>query len=238
MPQPDPSHIRNHVLAALPTSELERLRPQLESVRLPYKRVLIAAGEPIAHAYFPEAGLGSLVARLEDGSEVEVGMTGREGMVGIPIILQAETSTTDCVIQVPGSGWRIRAAALHEAIERSPALRLLLLRYVQAFYSQVTQTSACNARHDLPERLARWLLMTHDRIDGDELPLTQEFLSTMLGVRRPGVTLAAHALQEAGLIRYRRGLITVLDRPALEGAACECYALVRQQCEHMLGTGG
>jgi CRP-like cAMP-binding protein len=231
MPQPDPSRIRNRLLAALPTSELERLRPWLDPVSLPHKKVLITAGEPIAHAYFPEAGVGSLTARLADGTGVEVGMTGREGMVGIPIVLQTETCTTDCIVQVPGSGWRIRAAALREAMAQSPALTMLLLRYVQAFYSQVSQTSACNARHGLPERLARWLLMTHDRVDGDELPLTQEFLSIMLGVRRAGVTLAAHTLQEAGLLYYQRGLITILDRPALEAAACECYAIVRQRSE-------
>jgi CRP-like cAMP-binding protein len=235
MPQPDP-HIRNHLLAALPASELERLRPHLDPVSLPLKKVLITAGEPIPHAYFPEAGVGSLIAKLEDGSGIEVGMMGREGMAGIPIILRAETTSTECVIQVPGSGWRIRAATLRDAMEQSPSLSLLLLRYVQAFHDQTSQTSACNARHDLPERLARWLLMVHDRVDGDELPLTQEFLSTMLGVRRAGVTVAAHTLQEAGLIRYQRGLITILDRAALEAAACECYAIMRQQFEQMLGA--
>lgn len=236
MPQPDP-HIRNHLLAALPASELERLRPHLDPVSLPLKRVLITAGEPIPHAYFPEAGVGSLLAKLEDGGGIEVGMMGREGMVGIPIILRAETTSTECVIQVPGSGWRIRAATLRDAMEQSPSLSLLLLRYVQAFYDQASQTSACNARHDLPERLARWLLMVHDRVDGDKLPLTQEYLSVMLGVRRAGVTVAAHTLQEAGLIRYQRGLITIFDRAALEGAACECYGIVRQQFERMLGPG-
>ncbi len=122
-------------------------------------------------------------------------------------------------------------------MEQSPSLNVLLLRYVHAFHNQVAQTAACNAHHHLEERLARWLLMTHDRVDGDELPLTQEFLSTMLGVRRSGVTVAAHTLQQAGLIRYQRGLITILDRPALEAAACECYAIMRQQFEQMIGPG-
>jgi CRP-like cAMP-binding protein len=236
MPQPNLPHSRNRLLAALPASELERLRPHLDPIDLPLKKVLITAGEPVLHAYFPASGLGSLIARLEDGSGVEVGMMGRDGMVGTAVVLHAETTTTDCIIQVAGSGWRIRAAALREAMGHSPALNLLLLRYVQAFHNQTTQTSACNARHNLPERLARWLLMTQDRVDGDELPLTQEFLSIMLAVRRSGVTVAAHTLQEAGLIRYRRSLITVLDRPGLEGAACACYAIMRQQFERMLGS--
>jgi CRP-like cAMP-binding protein len=235
MPQPDP-HIRNRLLAALSASELERLRPHLDPVSLPLRQVLITAGEPIPYAYFPEVGVGSLQARLESGHLSEVGLMGRDGMVGTPIILRAEITPTDCVIQVPGSGWRIRAAALCEAMEQSPTLNVLLLRYVHAFHNQVAQTAACNGHHHLEERLARWLLMVHDRVDGDELPLTQEFLSTMLGVRRAGVTVAAHTLQEAGLIRYQRGLITILDRAALEAAACECYAIMRQQFEQMLGA--
>ena len=162
---------------------------------------------------------------------------GREGMVGLPVVLGFENAATEASVQVQGSAQQIRAGALREAIEASATLRALLLRYVQAFHTQLAQIAACTGRHTVEERLARWLLMAQDRIGGDELPLTQEFLANMLGVRRAGVTVAAGGLQRAGLIHYRHGQIVVLDRPGLEAAACACYGIIERQFERLLGTG-
>jgi CRP-like cAMP-binding protein len=235
MVQPTQPSFRNRLLAALPPQDLDLLRPQLDHVDLPLKKELFAAGEPITQVYFLEAGVGSLIAQLSDGTAVEVGLVGREGMAGLSVVLGVTTSPNECLVQIPGHGHNLRATALRAAMDRSPALTGLLLRYVHAFHGQVAQTAACNARHHLEERLARWLLMTRDRCDSDRLPLTHEFLAIMLGVRRAGVTVAAGALQKVGLIGYERGCITVLDRPGLEGVACECYAAVKQQFEELLG---
>jgi CRP-like cAMP-binding protein len=235
MPLPIQASFRNRLLAVLPPEDRAFLCPYLDHVDLPLKKVLFACGEPITHIYFPEAGLGSVTANLGDGAIVEVGLVGSEGMVGLPIVLGATTSSNECLIQIAGHGHSLRAATLRVAMEQSPALTALLLRYAQAFHGQVAQTAACNARHHIEERLARWLLMCHDRCEGDRLPLTHEFLAIMLGVRRSGVTVAAGALQRGGIITYERGCIIVLDRPGLESTACECYRTVRQQFEELLG---
>jgi CRP-like cAMP-binding protein len=162
-------------------------------------------------------------------------MVGREGMVGLPVILGTDSSTTGTVAQIPGTGWRIRAAMAKQVFDTSPALHSLLLRYAQAYHSQVAQTAACNGRHTLEKRLARWLLMAHDRADSDEFPMTQEFIAQMLGVVRVSVSGVAGTLQKEHLIGYVHGRITILDRPGLEAASCECYRIVRQQFEHLLG---
>lgn len=207
----------------------------MERVPLPLRQVVHEPGKPIEAVYFVEAGVVSMIVSLAEGDALEVGMVGREGMVGLPVVLGTGTAINEGLVQVQGAALRLRAAALREAIEASPSLRGELLRYVQAFYSQVTQTAACNARHGLDERLARWLLMTHDRTDGDRLPLTHDVLSIMLGVRRAGVSVSAMTLRRAGLIAYAQGQITILDRPGLETIACECYAAVRAQYARAVG---
>ncbi len=236
--QRSPPTPRNHLLAALPPHDLARLRPQLEPVALLVPQVLYAAGQPIPAVHFVETGWVSMVARLEGGDLAEVGLVGREGMVGLSLALGADAASTEAMVQGTGTALRMDAAAFRQALAGSAALHRLLLRYALAFQAQVSQTAACNGRHRLEERLARWLLMAHDRADGDELPLTQDFLSMMLAVRRSGVTIAAGILQKAGLIRYVRGRITVLDRPGLEAAACECHGAVRREYARLLPDAG
>jgi CRP-like cAMP-binding protein len=227
---------RNRLLAALPPEDLARLWPRLEPVELPLRHILQVPEEPIAAVHFPETGWVSMISLLADGGAAEVGHIGRDGMVGLPLVLGADTSSVEAMVQAPGLALRLGAAALREELERIPALRTLLLRYVMAFQEQVTQTAACNGRHVLEQRLARWLLMAHDRAEGDEFPMTQDFLAMMLCVHRPGVTVAARTLQQAGYIRYGAGHIAVTDRPGLEAVACECYGTVRRQFERLLGT--
>jgi cAMP-binding proteins - catabolite gene activator and regulatory subunit of cAMP-dependent protein kinases len=234
MAQIEQSTVRNRLLSALTPEDFGLLSPHLEAVDLPFKQVLIAPDEPITHVHFPDSGLGSMLALFEGGGSLEVGMIGQDGMVGVPVILGAETVTQECLMQVPGTGWRMAAAALRKATSQSPSLHAALLRYVMAFLAQVSQTAACNGAHRIDERLARWLLMAHDRCHDDRIPLTQEFLSTMLGVRRAGVTVAASTLQRAGIINYVSGDITVLNRPALEVASCECYGIVMEQVKRLL----
>ncbi|CAA9272678.1 MAG: cAMP-binding proteins - catabolite gene activator and regulatory subunit of cAMP-dependent protein kinases [uncultured Acetobacteraceae bacterium] len=236
--QRSPPALRNRLLAALPPPDLARLWPQLEPVALLVPQILYAAGQPIPAVHFIETGWVSKVARLEGGDLAEVGLVGREGMVGLSLALGADAASTEAMVQGTGTALRMDAAAFGDALAGSAALHRLLLRYALAFQAQVAQTAACNGRHRLEERLARWLLMAHDRADGDDLPLTQDFLSMMLGVRRSGVTIAAGILQKAGLIRYVRGRIAVLDRPGLEAAACECHAAVRREHARLLPDAG
>lgn len=233
---------RNRLLAGLPPEVLVPIQPRLTRVSLVSGQVLHERGEAVQHVYFLERGLASVVTPTEaDGAEgmrggVEIGLMGADGLVGWWVLLDPEAIAPQrTLVQIPGQAWRMTVADLRQAAEREPALRHLLLRYAQAITIQVGQTAACNASHALPERLARWLLMSHDRVDGDELPLTQEFLGLMLGVRRSGVTVAAGTLQQAGLIRYSRGRITVLDRAGLESTSCECYRLVRDHFDRLLG---
>jgi CRP-like cAMP-binding protein len=224
----------NWLLASLPADEYERVvAPRLERVPLPLGKVLIEPDAPITHAYFPTAGVISMVSPMPDGV-VEVGTVGREGMAGVPILLHAESVTTRAFVQVVGGAQRMAADDLRSAVRESGALERVLYRYVQALFGQVAQTAACNRLHSLEERCARWLLMTHDSVDGATLPLTQRFLAEMLGTHRPAVTLAAGALQKAGLIRYSRGKVTVVDRAGHEGASCCCYSLIRQAYERLL----
>jgi len=232
--QESPPHVRNRLLAALPLDELAELWPQFELTTLIVPQVLYARGELIPAAYFVESGWISKVARLENGDIAEVGLVGREGMVGLSLALGADASSSEAMVQGSGTALRMNAGAFSRAQTGSTAFNQLLLRYALAFQAQVAQTAACNGRHKLEERLARWLLMAHDRADGNDLPLTQDFLSMMLCVRRSGVTLAAGILQKAGLIRYARGHITVLDRPGLEVAACECHRTVQREYARLI----
>lgn len=226
---PSGAEIRNELLATLPADELARLRPHLTREALASGRELHAPGAPITDVYFIEQGLASFTANTFDGGSVEVGLAGREGMVGIAAFLMPDMPALHrAFIQIPGSALRMDAAAFRAALNQCPELRRRCLHFVGAFMAQAAQTAACNARHEITERLARWLLMSLDRVDGNELPLTQEFLSLMLGVRRAGVVVAASALQSDDLIRYARGRITVLDRPGLEEVSCQCYQFVKQ----------
>ena len=228
----------NRLLARLPAESLARLWPLLERVDTTTRQTLLVAGEPIHAVYFPEIGWSSMLALMADGNSAEVGLVGTEGMVGLPLLLGAETSFVEAMVQGPGTMLRLGANAFREALDGVPGLRPLLMRYAQAFQEQVTQTAACNGHHALDQRLARWLLMAHDRAGGDEFPMTQEFLAMMLCVHRPGVTVAARLFQQAGLIRYGQGRIAIVDREGLESAACECYGAVRHRFDLLLGSPG
>jgi len=232
--QPTPAP-RNRLLAALPPDDLARLWPQFKAVELPFRQVLHASGEPIKAVYFPETGYVSMLAYLDSGDAAEVGLVGHEGMIGLPVLLGADHDDIEAMVQSPGTALQMDSQAFREVLERIPVFRTLLLRYVLVHHGQVARTAACNGRHQIDQRLARWLLMAHDRAEGDEFPMTHELLSVMLGVRRAGVTVAAGQLQKAGFIRYERGNIEVTDRPGLESAACECYGMVRRAQDQLLG---
>ncbi|MFL5618131.1 MAG: Crp/Fnr family transcriptional regulator [Gemmatimonadaceae bacterium] len=223
---------RNRLLAAIPAQELDRILPSLESVPLVDGMPIYERNEPISHVYFPISGVISLVSEMREGT-VEVGTIGREGMTGLPLVLRATTMPSRAFVQVPGHAYRMRGEDLASVMRVAPRIERMLYRYVLALFDQAAQHAACNRLHSLEERCARWLLMTHDRVDGDVLPLKQQFLAEMLGVHRPAVTIAAGALQKAGVIRYTRGKVTVLDRTALEEAACECYAIITRRASEL-----
>jgi CRP-like cAMP-binding protein len=221
-------------IAALP-SRASKWRRSLEPITLEHGEVLASSGETWSHVYFPESAVLSVIARMRDGAAAEVGTVGNEGMVDVSAFLADQCSVNETLVQIPGTGHRVPRPILQAAANASPALRNVLARYTQAYLTQVAQTAACNRLHTIERRCARWLLMTHDRVQGaDHFPLTQEFLAIMLGVRRAGVTVAANALQDAGLIRYRRGSIRILDRAGLEAASCECYGVVRHHLDRLL----
>ena len=235
MSQVRQSDVRNRLLAGLPAGDFALLAGSLQTVDLKLSQILHAPDEVLEAAHFPEGGMVSMIAPLEDGAGQEVGVIGTEGGVGLAIVMGADSSPLEALVQGRGTALRVPAHALRAAFDRSPALRAALLRYMQASHLQVTQTAACNGRHPIEQRLARWLLMAHDRVEGDRFPMTQEFLSMMLGVRRAGISVAAGILQKTGTIGYARGCITVLDRPGLETASCGCYHAVRRQFDRLLG---
>ncbi|HEY9284586.1 MAG TPA: Crp/Fnr family transcriptional regulator [Pyrinomonadaceae bacterium] len=228
-----PSHAKlnppaeNRLLAALPVKEYRRLLPGLKPVRMPFAEVLYEPGDPIRHVYFPNDSIVSLLSVVAGHSTLEVGIVGNEGVANIAAFLGAVTSRHRAIVQGAGTAMRMRAGTLRKEVERAGPLRRLLQLYTHSLLTQVSQTAACNRFHLADERLARWLLMTHDRLRSDEFRLTQEFMSEMLGVRREGVSKAAGALQRGKLISYSRGRIRVLDRAGLEAVACECYLIVR-----------
>ncbi|MBD2127444.1 Crp/Fnr family transcriptional regulator [Microcoleus sp. ZQ-A2] len=226
----------NRLLAALPDAEYQRLVPHLERVPLPLKQVLHKRGESIEYLYFPHRAIVSLISTPEEGSKVEVGLVGNEGIVGIPAALGDNIATTTAIVQIPDSGMRMEASLLKTEFQQGGVLQSLLLRYTQALYALASQNAACNRLHHLDERLVRWLLLIFDRVGSNELPLTHEFISEMLGVRRAGVTEAANRLQQAGLIRYYRGKITILNRQKLEAASCSCYGIIKGEYARLLGT--
>jgi CRP-like cAMP-binding protein len=223
----------NQILAALPPAEYEQLSPHLEHVHLSRGQVLYAAGELIDYVYFPINTMLSLVSQLPDGASIEVGVTGFEGVAGLPVILGVDRTPHECLTQIAGDARRLPAGALVSAFQHGGRLQALLLRFTQALLLQTSQVAACNDLHTLAERLARWLLMCQDRCICDELPMTHEFLSLMLGVRRAGVSEAAVVLQAEGVINYRRGHVTIMDRPRLELFACECYPIVKAEFDRL-----
>jgi CRP-like cAMP-binding protein len=231
----DPRH--NRLLAALPEADWQRLAPLLEWVDLPLGKVLFESGRSVSHVVFPTTAIVALLYVMEDGASMEIAMAGNEGLVGVAAFMGGGSTPSEAVVQSAGEGVRLPAAVVRAEFERSPAVMHLLLRYTQALITQMTQTAACNRHHALDRQLCRWLLLSLDRLPGNELLMTQELISRLLGVRREGVTEAALKLQKLGLIRYARGHITVLDRAGLAQRSCECYAVVQREYARLLPGG-
>jgi CRP-like cAMP-binding protein len=225
----DGNSIANKILLSLSPKEFSQVLPKLEFVRLKLHQVLHEAGETIKSVYFVNAGLISILAVQPDGKTVEVGLIGREGFTGLPVLVGYSNSPTRVMTQADGAAYRCDAETLRQLTQRCPELHQQLHRFAYQLSIQTTQIAACNRLHDVVERLARWILMSQDRVGSDKLPLTQEFLAHMLGTRRSSVTVAAGALQKSKLITYTRGSVTILNRQKLEGAACDCYGIVQQQ---------
>jgi CRP-like cAMP-binding protein len=236
--KPDPCTVhvpgKNRLLALLPAEEHEDVLPLLEKVSLQRRALLFGADEPLTHVFFPLTAIGSLVITMDDGDTVEVGTVGNEGLAGVPLVLGADRSPAEAFAQVAGDALRMRADAFRERMERNGLFANVMRRFSQAFFAQVSQSTGCNRFHPIDQRLCRWILMTHDRVGNGHLPLTQEFIAIMLGARRASVAVAAGMLQKAGMIRYHRGIVDVVDRAALEEASCECYARVRAEYERLL----
>ena len=226
----------NRLLGLLPPRDYERLRPHLHRVPLEYRQSLYRAHKPIGFVYFIETGVGSLVNTMANGQAAEVGTIGNEGVVGLPLVLGDDRAPTSVYVQVPGAGLRMKATLFKKELARSASMRTVMLHYAHAFFNQVAQSAACNQFHSMQQRCCRWLLMTHDRMQSDEFLLTQEFLAMMLGVQRTGVTAAAGALQRAGLIRYKRGNVTIIDRRGLMRRSCECYGVSKKEFDRLLGA--
>ncbi len=235
MPDLPQSSVRNRLLAGLSREDFHLLQPHLEPVTLDRGDVLVTPDEPIEHVTFIEAGVTSVVANTEGGRRIEIGLTGWDGLAGTPVLLGVDRTPHETFMQVAGSGLRIGADVLKQALQHSPSLHDLLLRFVQVFTIQTSHTALSNGSHKIEERLARWLLMCHDRLDGDVLPLTHEFIAIMLAVRRAGVTEALNILEERGVIRARRGNIVVLDRAGLEAAAGDSYGVPEAEYRRLIG---
>lgn len=234
MTRPIVPQTANHLLDALPPRQLQQLTSKLERVPLRTGQVLFDLGM-INHIYFPVTGIVSKVVRMDKGNGVEVGMIGNEGMVPLCLFLDLPSSPFRAVVQNPGAAWRMTADVFKAIVKPDHSFHGVLLRFAAAFMAQVSQSAGCNRLHPLEKRYCRWLLMTHDRVEADQFELKQEFSAGMLGVRRMSITPVAQKLQSAGMIRYRRGQITILDRPALESAACECYGRVQSVYDNLLG---
>ena len=225
---------QNHLLGALPPAEAQRWMPVLECVDLPLGHVLYESGAALAHVYFPTTAIVSLLYVMENGASAEIAVVGNEGIVGVSLFMGGESTPSRAVAQSAGQGFRLRADLMKEEFNRAgPALHLLL-RYTQALITQMAQTAVCNRHHSLDQQLCRWLLLSLDRLQGNQLVMTQELIANILGVRREGVTEGALKLQRAGLISYARGHITVLDRARLEKRSCECYSVVKREYDRLL----
>jgi CRP-like cAMP-binding protein len=223
----------NQLLGALPSEILDRWRNSLEEIDLPLGQVLYESGTVLSHVYFPTSAIVSLLYVMEDGASAEIAVVGNEGLVGISLFMGGQSTPSRAVVQSGGLGLRMPADTLKGEFERYGSVLRLLLRYTQALITQMAQTAVCNRHHSLDQQLCRWLLLSLDRLPGHELIMTQELIANMLGVRREGVTEGALKLQKAGLIRYTRGHITVLDRAGLEHRACECYAVVKKEYDRL-----
>jgi CRP-like cAMP-binding protein len=227
-------HKKNHLLAALPEAEWQRWLPKLELVEMPLGEVLYESGVTLSHVYFPITAIVSLLYVMENGASAEIAVVGNEGLVGISLFMGGESTPSRAVVQSAGQGIRLAARSMKDEFNRAGPTLHLLLRYTQALITQMAQTAVCNRHHSVDQQLCRWLLLSLDRLQGEELVMTQELIANMLGVRREGVTEAALSLQQAGLIRYARGHITVLDRAGLEKRTCECYAVVKKEYDRLL----
>jgi CRP-like cAMP-binding protein len=224
----------NQLLAALPDEEWQRWQPRLEAVEMPLGKVICESGHTLSHVYFPTTAIVSLLYVMENGASAEIAVAGNEGLVGISLFMGGGSTPSRAVVQSAGQGYRMQAQTIKDEFERSGVVMHLLLRYTQALITQMAQTAVCNRHHTLDQQLCRWLLLSLDRLPGHELLMTQELIANMLGVRREGVTEAATRLQKAGLIRYARGHISVLDRSGLETRSCECYAVVKKEYDRLL----
>lgn len=226
-------HLQNHLLASLPRAELRRWLPHLEPVAMPLGMVIHESGSAPSHAYFPTTAIVSLLYVVESGASAEIAVVGREGVVGVALFMGGDSTPSRAVVQSAGSGYRLKGRAIRHEMEHA-AVRPILLRFTQALMTQMSQTAVCNRHHSLDQQLCRWILLSMDRLRGNELVMTQELIANMLGVRRGSVTEGALKLQAAGLIRYARGHVVVLDRQGLERRTCECYAVVRNEYERLL----
>jgi CRP-like cAMP-binding protein len=226
--------MENRLLAVLPATEYERLRPHLEPVPMPLGAVVYESGSRLDHVYFPTTAIVSLLYVMADGASAEIAVVGNEGMVGVALFMGGETTPSRAIVQSAGSAYRLPGHLMKEEFVRGGAMQHLLLRYTQALLTQMAQTAVCNRHHSVDQQLCRWLLLSLDRLPSNKLVMTQELIANMLGVRREGVTEAAGKLQGDGLIQYSRGRITVLDRPGLEARACECYGVVKRESDRLL----
>jgi len=230
------SPLQNHLLAALPSLERDRLFPHLQLVDMPLGRVLYESGDPLLHVYFPVDSIVSLLYVMENGASAEISVVGNEGLIGIALFMGGETTPSRAIVQSAGYAYRLIARRLKDEFSRHGEMQLLLLRYTQALITQMSQTAVCNRHHSVDQQLCRWLLLSLDRLNSNQLIMTQELIANMLGVRREGVTDAAGKLQKLGVIQYARGQITVLDRPHLERLSCECYRVVKRETDRLLPT--
>jgi CRP-like cAMP-binding protein len=228
----------NRLLNAMPSDARESMKPHLEQVAMSANQTVHEPGEPAEYVFFPTRGLISMVAMLDDGESVEVGMIGNEGMFGVSAILGDDRPMQRAMVQLAGNALRMSSRLFQRDVQSNAALQTLLLRYVQVTLATATQAAACNRLHKLEQRSARWLLSAHDRAEADTFPMTHEFLAMMLGVRRPGVTIAAQSLQADGVITYNHGTMTIVDRAGLEAASCECYRFVQDEFKRLLGPMG
>jgi CRP-like cAMP-binding protein len=225
---------QNHILAALPAAERERLYRHLQLVPMPLGKVLYESGDTLRYAYFPTDSIVSLLYVMEDGASAEISVVGNDGVIGVSLFLAGETTPSRAIVQSAGSAYRLRGDRLKQEFNRHGQMLHLLLRYTQALITQMAQTAVCNRHHSVDQQLCRWLLLSLDRLPSSQLTMTQELIANMLGVRREGVTDAAGKLQNLGVIKYTRGQITVLDRAQLEGLCCECYAVVRRETDRLV----
>ncbi len=230
----DDTPTQNHLLGALPPKDLARLKPYLEPVRMPLGEVMYEAGGQLKHVYFPTTSIVSLLYVMEDGASAEIAVVGNEGILGISLFMGGETTPSRAVVQSEGRGYRLTSQLLKREFNRAGPMMRLLLRYTQALITQMSQTAVCNRHHSVNQQLCRWLLLSMDRLSGNDLTMTQELIANMLGVQRGGVTESAGKLRDAGIIEYSRGHIRILDRERLEGRACECYSVVKKEFDRLL----